>query len=147
MGELNFIGIFPSSIDWRNVSTSSWVRCGGFSIAEVRRCAIRFFPVVDSCFRFRSFGVDCIGVDPLKLTGRAKPSHVLVVRRSSFYTRQLLEMTKFIKITYQDCCARNSVFLDLWCISPTRHTCRPSGALDDNLHYFTISSAGAALAE
>ena len=109
---------------------SSWVRCGGFSITVIRRCAIGFFPVVGSRFGFRFFVVACIGVDLFKLTGRAKPSHVLVARGSSFYTRQLLEMTKLIKITYQDCCARNSVFLDLWCISPTRHTCRPAGALE-----------------
>ena len=105
------------------------------------------FPLSAPVSPFDLFGVDCIGVDLLKLTGRAKPSHVLVVRRPSFHTRQLLEMTKFTKITYQDCCARNSVFRDLWRIRPTRHTCRPSGALNDNLHYFTISSAGAALAK
>ena len=48
-GESNFIGIFPSSIDWCNASTSSWVRCGGFSIALIRCWTVGFFPVEGSC--------------------------------------------------------------------------------------------------
>ena len=42
--ESNFIDISPSFIDRFSASMSSSVRCGGFSIALMRRCAAAFFP-------------------------------------------------------------------------------------------------------
>ena len=42
--ESNLMGISPSLIDRFSASRSSSVRCGGFSIHLMRRCAAAFFP-------------------------------------------------------------------------------------------------------